>query len=169
MGAALILVGLLQPIQEAPAAYAEPTVQISSVEESKTNEVKVPEVTAVAVEEPKPAPVAPVVEPVAPPKPVYVPSSGDCEAYMVNAGITDLVNARELIRRENASCDAQKYNMGGSNACGIAQELPCGKSGCGIPPNADGQCQIKWMKSYVERRYGSFAAAIQYHNANGWY
>ena len=97
------------------------------------------------------------------------PSSGDCEAYIAQAGIQDVANAREMIRRENNACDAQRYNMQGSDACGIAQELPCGKSGCGMPPNADGACQVKWMNQYVMDRYGSWGAAIQFHNINNWY
>lgn len=106
-------------------------------------------------------------------KPTVVGAAKDvdnnCEQWFIDAGITDLVNARELLRRENAGCDPQKYNMAGSNACGVAQELPCGKSGCGIPPNADGACQIRWQKTYVEARYGSYAAAIQFHNRMNWY
>ena len=111
-----------------------------------------------------------------PPKPVIAPvaqpqntSAGNCEAWFAQAGITDLVNARILLSKENASCDPQRWNMAGSSACGIAQELPCGKSGCGIPPNADGLCQIKWQKTYVEQRYGSYARAVAFHNLNRWY
>lgn len=98
-------------------------------------------------------------------------AAGGCEAWFAQAGISgsDLGYARELLRRENAGCDPQKYNMGGSNACGVAQELPCGKSGCGLPPNANGACQIAWQKSYVIARYGSYAGAIEHHNRKGWY
>lgn len=97
------------------------------------------------------------------------PSTGDCEAYLRQAGVQDLVNARILIGKENRACDAQRYNMQGSDACGIAQELPCGKSGCGIPPNANGACQVKWMDSYVKARYGSWAGAVAFHNTHNWY
>lgn len=96
------------------------------------------------------------------------PVSKSCEEYLAAAGITD-PNARELMRRENTSCDPQRYNMAGSGACGIAQELPCGKSGCGIPPNANGACQVEWMADYVVQRYGSWAGAIAFHDANNWY
>lgn len=97
------------------------------------------------------------------------PTINKCEQWLVEAGVTDLINARELIRRENSGCEPQLYNYGGSGACGVAQELPCGKSGCGVPPNADGACQIKWQKSYVENRYGSYANAIKWHDQNNWY
>lgn len=97
------------------------------------------------------------------PKPV-VASSGGCESWMASAGIRDLHNARELIRRESG-CNPHAVNAS-SGACGVAQELPCGKSGCSI---GDGACQVSWMHRYVKDRYGSWAAAINFHNAQGWY
>jgi len=118
-----------------------------------------PKVMAATANVPAPPPVAPA--PVA--------SGGSCEQYLIDAGVRDMVNARELIRRENNACDAQRYNMQGSDACGIAQELPCGKSGCGMPPNANGACQVKWMAKYVQERYGSWAGAIAFHNSHNWY
>lgn len=87
----------------------------------------------------------------------------------IKAGVDDLANALELQRRENATCDPNLYNMTGSDACGIAQELPCGKSGCGLPPNADALCQVKWQMQYVKDRYTNYAGAIQHHNKKGWY
>lgn len=90
--------------------------------------------------------------------------SGTCEDWLAQAGITDLVSARELLRRESG-CNPNAVNPS-SGACGLAQELPCGKSGCSL---GDGACQMAWMKRYVEGRYGSFAAAISFHNANNWY
>ena len=96
--------------------------------------------------------------------------NGNCQAWLasvVPGG--ELSTAIELQRRENGSCNPQLYNQGGSDACGVAQELPCGKSGCGMPPNADGQCQIRWMHSYVMGRYGSWANALSHHNRMNWY
>ena len=92
-----------------------------------------------------------------------------CVAWLAQVGISDMASAVELQQRENGSCDPQKYNMGGSDACGLAQELPCGKSGCGLPPNADGFCQIQWMHRYVIGRYGSWAAALNHHDRMNWY
>ncbi|WP_455749236.1 aggregation-promoting factor C-terminal-like domain-containing protein [Loigolactobacillus coryniformis] len=51
-------------------------------------------------------------------------------------------------------------------ACGVAQELPCGKSGCTL---GDGACQVNWMNSYVMERYKSWANAVAFHDANNWY
>lgn len=90
--------------------------------------------------------------------------SGTCDEWIAMAGITDLANAKELIRRES-NCNPNAVNPS-SGACGIGQELPCGKSGCKL---GDGACQVAWMKRYVTSRYGSFANAIAFHNAKGWY
>lgn len=91
-------------------------------------------------------------------------ASGNCADWIRSAGITDTANAIELIRRESG-CNPLARNPS-SGACGVAQELPCGKSGC---PWGDGACQVKWMNSYVIGRYGSWAGAVSFHNANNWY
>jgi hypothetical protein len=93
-----------------------------------------------------------------------VPVSGDCESWLAAAGVTDLVNARELIRRESG-CNPNAVNPS-SGACGVAQELPCGKSGCSL---GDGACQVRWMSGYVAARYGSWAAAVEFHDRMNWY
>lgn len=90
--------------------------------------------------------------------------SGSCADWIAAAGITDTANARELINRESG-CNPYAKNPS-SGACGVAQELPCGKSGCAL---GNGACQVKWMNSYVLGRYGSWAAAVRFHNANNWY
>lgn len=89
---------------------------------------------------------------------------GSCEQWMAQAGVSDLANARELIRRESG-CNPNAVNRS-SGACGIAQELPCGKSGCGL---GNPVCQIKWMQNYVNARYGGWANAIAWHNSHNWY
>ncbi len=143
----------------------------SDIQPIPISQVKVPEpiklaaVEPMAVAETASIPAPPEPAPVAAP----VASGGSCEQYLIDAGVKDMTNARELIRRENNACDAQRYNMQGSDACGIAQELPCGKSGCGMPPNANGACQVKWMAKYVQERYGSWAGAIAFHNSHNWY
>lgn len=91
-------------------------------------------------------------------------ASGSCADWIVAAGITDTYNATELIRRESG-CNPYAVNKS-SGACGVAQELPCGKSGCSL---GDGACQVKWMNGYVMGRYGSWAAAVSFHDRNNWY
>lgn len=89
---------------------------------------------------------------------------GSCAEWIAAAGISDVANANELIRRESG-CNPNARNPS-SGACGVAQELPCGKSGCSM---GDGACQVKWMNGYVLGRYGSWAKAVSFHNANNWY
>lgn len=90
--------------------------------------------------------------------------SGTCADWIAQAGISDVASAQELIRRESG-CNPNAVNRS-SGACGIAQELPCGKSGCSL---GDGACQIRWMNSYVLGRYKSWANAIAWHNSHNWY
>lgn len=90
--------------------------------------------------------------------------SGTCESWISAAGITDKVSARELIRRES-NCNPNAVNPS-SGACNVAQELPCGKSGCQL---GDGACSVRWMHRYVLQRYGSWSAALRFHDRNHWY
>lgn len=90
--------------------------------------------------------------------------TGSCDTWLAQAGVTDTASAKALISRESG-CNPNAVNPS-SGACGVAQELPCGKSGCSL---GDGACQIAWMKRYVEGRYGSFAAALAHSYNVGWY
>lgn len=91
-------------------------------------------------------------------------ASGGCASWMAQAGITDIANATWLINKESG-CNPNAINVS-SNACGIAQELPCGKSGCGL---GNAVCQMRWMQSYVFSRYGSWASAVAFHQSHNWY
>lgn len=94
-----------------------------------------------------------------------IPSqSGSCSDWMNEAGITDIVNAMRILDWES-HCNPNAVNPS-SGACGLAQELPCGKSGCTL---GDGACQMRWFNQYVLSRYGSFAAAVSFHLSHGWY
>lgn len=90
--------------------------------------------------------------------------TGTCSQWIAAAGITDVGNAAELIRRESG-CNPNAVNRS-SGACCVAQELPCGKSGCALE---DGACQVRWMDGYVKNRYGSWAGAVAFHNSHNWY
>lgn len=91
-------------------------------------------------------------------------ASGSCPSWIAAAGIADVASANELIRRESG-CNPYAINKS-SGSCGVAQELPCGKSGCAL---GDGACQVRWMNSYVVGRYGSWGNAVAFHNAHNWY
>ena len=83
-----------------------------------------------------------------------VPVSGTCADWIIAAGINDVASASALIQNESG-CNPNAINKY-SGACGVAQELPCGKSGCAL---GDGACQVRWMNGYVIGRYGSWANA----------
>lgn len=90
--------------------------------------------------------------------------SGTCEDWLASAGVSDLNSARTLISRESG-CNPNAVNPS-SGACGVAQELPCGKSGCSL---GDGACQVRWMNGYVHSRYGSWANALGHSYRHNWY
>ena len=91
-------------------------------------------------------------------------ASGSCSQWISAAGISDVASANWLIAKESG-CNPHARNAS-SGACGVAQELPCGKSGCAL---GDGACQIRWMNSYVISRYGSWANAVAFHKGHNWY
>lgn len=90
--------------------------------------------------------------------------SGNCATWMAQAGITDTVNASAVINRESG-CNPHALNPS-SGACGVAQELPCGKSGCVF---GDGACEVKWMALYISIRYGTWGAAWDHELRYNWY
>ena len=111
-------------------------------------------VLASAQEAPKPTQAAPV----------RVQASGSCSDWLAQAGVTDIASAMTLIQRESG-CNPNAVNPS-SGACGVAQELPCGKSGCGL---GNGACQVAWMHRYVQGRYGTWANALGHSYSVGWY
>jgi hypothetical protein len=90
--------------------------------------------------------------------------SGNCGDWLAQAGVSDIQNAMILINKESG-CNPNAVNSS-SGACGVGQELPCGKSGCSL---GDGACQVRWMNSYVLGRYGSWAAAVAFHQSHNYY
>lgn len=90
--------------------------------------------------------------------------SGSCADWIAAAGIDDVQSAMTLIGRESG-CNPSVVNTS-SGSCGVAQELPCGKSGCVL---GDGACQVRWMNSYVIGRYGSWSAALAHSYSFNWY
>ena len=97
-------------------------------------------------------------------EPKKVAVSGSCDSWIRQAGVSDVANAKILIMKESG-CNPNAVNAS-SGACGLQQELPCGKSGCGL---GNPVCQIKWMQNYCNQRYGSWAGAVAHSNSVGWY
>ena len=89
---------------------------------------------------------------------------GTCHDWMRQAGITDMENAYILIMRES-SCNPNAVNSS-SGACGIGQQLPCGKweHTWNEPVGA-----MIDMQKYVMQRYGSWANAVRFHDSHNWY
>lgn len=85
---------------------------------------------------------------------------------LFNSGIPDnqWPAAIELIQRESS------WTVGiinpDSGACGLQQELPCGKSGCDVN---DATCGLSWQWDYVQQRYGDYFGAIVFHDLNNYY
>jgi Fe2+ transport system protein B len=55
-----------------------------------------------------------------------------------------------------------------SGACGIPQSKPCNKIKKQQGSN-DWQSQIRWGINYINYKYGSPCAALEYHKQKGWY
>jgi len=106
----------------------------------------------------------PVVQPRAIPKPQPVRVSGTCADWIRSAGIKDVSTAHILIMKES-TCNPNAVNPS-SGACGLGQQLPCGKWAhtWNEPVGA-----LKDMNGYVMARYGSWANALNFHLANNWY
>lgn len=87
-----------------------------------------------------------------------------CPGWLAQAGIPATATVLELIRRES-TCNPNAVNPS-SGACGIGQQLPCGKwAGQWNDPIAG----LQGMNSYVMGRYGSWEAALAFHDRNNWY
>lgn len=103
---------------------------------------------------------------VASPEPVQpTPApAGSCADWMAAAGITDPATAHVLIMRESG-CNPNAVNAS-SGACGIGQQLPCGKWPHAWNDPIGGMID---MQNYVMGRYGSWGAALGHSNSVGWY
>lgn len=95
-----------------------------------------------------------------------VRASGSCGDWMAAAGIPSTYSTNKLIINESG-CSPNAVNPE-SGACGIPQALPCSKiAHCGVEP----VCQLRWMDSYVQGRYGSWDGALAAWNSRypHWY
>ncbi len=73
---------------------------------------------------------------------------------------------QELWARESGWIEC-KANYGGSGAYGIPQALPGSKMGPGW--QEDPEVQIRWGLGYIQGRYGSPSAALNYWKVHHWY
>ena len=102
--------------------------------------------------------------------------SGTKEQWMAAAGIpSNQWHYVDSIVSRESGWNPCAYNPGLSDcnanptsACGLAQSLPCGKQskyGHWTDPVAN----LKWQYEYVTARYGGYAQAVAFWNANHWY
>ena len=90
--------------------------------------------------------------------------SGSCDQWLDAAGITDKSNAMYIISRESG-CNPNAINAS-SGAEGIPQALPYSKTGCA---HGDAICQLRWMQTYVNERYGGWSGAVGWWRSHSWY
>lgn len=80
-------------------------------------------------------------------------------------GIGDQFPALDYIYSHESGWNPYSVNAS-SGACHLAQEWPCGKSGCNA---ADITCEVKWTIAYANERYGGlWAAQIYWENHGNW-
>lgn len=92
--------------------------------------------------------------------------SGDKHSWLAASGIpqahwgyVDSIVSRESSWNPNAVNKS-------SGACGLGQQLPCGKwAGAWNDPVA----ALRAMNGYVNGRYGGWPQAVAFWNSNGWY
>lgn len=92
---------------------------------------------------------------------------GDKESWMRAAGIPeDQWGYVDFIVNRESSWNPNALNAS-SGACGLGQFLPCSKVTGGSWN--DPVVSLKFQKSYVEDRYGSYKNAYAFWQANSWY
>jgi hypothetical protein len=93
--------------------------------------------------------------------------TGGKQEWMSAAGIpeNDWQYVDFIVSRESGWNPAAVNKSSG--ACGLAQALPCAKTGCAN--FADPICALKWQYSYVKARYGGYAGAYAFWTSKHWY
>lgn len=121
----------------------------------------------------KPQPMKP---PKPPPKPISpakrsIPTVSDAKRYALDRlGSVQYACLANIIHHEDGTWDPYRQNMSGSGAYGIPQALPGSKmASAGKDWRWNRITQVKWMISYVNRRYGSACQAWAYWQLHRWY
>lgn len=93
------------------------------------------------------------------------------EDYTAELGISgsDKENWAKIIELESG-WNPTIYSGSGSGAYGLPQSLPASKmASAGSDWETNPLTQLKWMKSYMDERYGGISQAMAYWNAHGNY
>jgi hypothetical protein len=156
-------------------ATQEPTVQQVQEVQQKEKPQERP-AKPKKVEQAKPAPVPEPVETVPEPVPAAPVITGNKETWLLASGIPkDQWSYVDAIVSRESGWNPCAYNPGLSDcnanptsACGLAQSLPCGKQSS-FGHWTDPVANLKWQYQYVTARYGGYAQAVEFWNANHWY
>lgn len=98
------------------------------------------------------------------PASVPVSSGGGLRSGCGDNQYAAYIYGQESGGRVSGMCNTTIYNAGG--CYGIGQACPGSKvAHCG----ADYACQNAWFTNYAMQRYGSWAAAYNFHKANNWW
>ncbi len=91
---------------------------------------------------------------------------GSKDEWLTAAGIPrDAWGYADSIVQKESGWNPNAVNAS-SGACGLAQALPCSK----VPGNPYNPVDsLKWMNGYVNGRYGGWAGAYSFWQANRWY
>lgn len=73
--------------------------------------------------------------------------------------------AKAYIYQHESGNNPESINQS-SGACGLGQALPCSKLPCSL---SDYACQDAWFTDYMLSRYGSWANAQSFWEANGYW
>lgn len=98
------------------------------------------------------------------------PAQETCLGWLREVGVPeeDLEAALYIIYHES-SCRVDAENPS-SGAYGIPQALPGNKmASAGDDWRTNPLTQLRWMDSYVRRRYGSWQGALEFKKTKGWY
>lgn len=93
--------------------------------------------------------------------------TGSKEDWLLASGIpqSDWTYVDFIVKRESG-WNPKALNKS-SGACGLAQALPCAKTGCAN--YSDPVCALKWQYGYVKARYGGYAGAYNFWLKSNWY
>ena len=76
----------------------------------------------------------------------------------------------EIVDRENPGWEPTRYNRQGSGAYGLPQALPGSKmASAGADWRTNPMTQLRWMRGYVDARYGGPCEALAFWKRNHWY
>lgn len=168
----IAVVAIIAPFSEpgpalADQAFYERINQQFVPEDSQSPEIHLEAPTAEELPAPEPAPIAPATTGGGGSGEIPRYTGGGSPAeWMAAAGIpeSDWGYVDAIVRRESG-WNPNATNSG-SGACGLVQALPCSK----VPGNGyDPVDNLRWAIGYANGRYGSWAGAYAFWEANHWW